>query len=331
MSKEYSKFIKRADFAINSGISFEQQGEYVHKLFNLERQFQDEILKIDKDDQIYSNFMVHITENLKNILRAKTYFRVKEKDFNKNLSPIFKNKDVKSLKLYQISYPLMSFIIKDLPKKHRKAHNLYNKYSEVRNVIIRSMMGLAISKANSFYESNKNKSVDKLDFINVAMVGLCAGIDKYTPENNQFTNVFRSVCLAYITRFLIESNGQSLTKLPSGDKKMLYKINILRFRQGVTDPSKIAEQLTAFYQDLKDKGKSAPKLPITVDKVKTLMEASSTDKDEQESFVPVRSDSCYYNMEEDFQKAEVYSEVGKAIKTLSIKEIKVIKLKGVDL
>lgn len=331
MSKEYSKFIKKADFAINSGISFDQQGEYIEKLFVLERDIQNEILKLKNADKMYQAFVSHITEKMRNILRARTFFRVKEKDFNKNLSPAFKNKDFKEIQKYPITYPLVMFFIPMIPKRNTKITKMFQEYSEVRNAIIRSMMGLAIRKANSFYDANRNYNSSKLDFINIAMVGLCAGVDKYTPENGKFSNVFRSVCLAYITRFLIESNGQSVAKLPSGDKKMLYKINILRFRQGVTNIDDITGHLNEFYQSQKLKGAVTPKLPITSEKVRGIIEAISIESEDTTKSVVLKDDSCYYSMEEDFEKAEIYREVSKAIKKLSIREIKVIKLKGVDL
>lgn len=340
---EYRKLIAKIDKVIkNNPITHDNQGSYVNKLIKDERDLQLKINSLPISDTIYKEFSDKVTIEMGNILRAKPYFRAKEKLFNSEISKIFKKQDHLSLKGYDGNYLLISFLVERLNhhkpkikdqtilKKIQIINSLFDSYCDLRSKLIESNLALVVNRAIQFFNKTSSNSITVIDFINIATQGLSIAVDKYVGE---YTKVFRSVCIGAMTRMMIENNTASLTKLPSGDKRILYRVNIYRFRKGVTDIEELTRQINESYKKDKSEGKIVPKLPILKEKILSLIE--SVDNQEKENIgkedIGTDSESCYYDMESEIEKNDLKKSLISACKSLSIMESKVLRLKGVSL
>ena len=253
------------------------QKEQVEELVLAEKLFKEEILRYKYSTQVYKRFIQKIKVEDHNILYSKPYFRESSTTFSKKITPCLKSEDIDGLKKFNINFQLISFI-----KKHwrgpfgTKAERLYIRVQKARRILQENNLALAINCAKLFYRKVPKSNLTLLDMISSAAMGLSSAVDKYTGDKNgRYSEVFRSVILGRVTGNLIRDYSATSLHFYPSDRKVLYKSNSIRGRQGITDIRELTAAVNASFLADSKEGKNVPKGQVQVGDLQALVNASS--------------------------------------------------------
>lgn len=308
------------------------QEEQLNNLLDAELKFKAEILKCKRQSrEIYKKFLQKITVKNKNILSARPYFRESSVNFSKNITPAIKASDIEKLKTFTINFNFIQFIKNNwLGPFPERAEKLYSKVETCRRKLIENNIPLAINRAKIFYRKTPRSHLDLMDLIVISCYGLSQGVDKWSAKNYSFS--FRPMLIGRITGPTIESYSQTVLHFFPNDKKIIYRANSIRGRQGIKDIVELTEAVNKSFVEDKKKGMGVPPI-VTVSQLSELLQASSTvsaDTVVNDDGVPVYGfTACekptaeeQYIVEE--EKNSVYLQVNK----LPLLHQKVLRLKG---
>lgn len=310
------------------------QKQQVEELFDAERKFRDTILMYRQASEIYKKFLQKVCIQNKNILSARPYFRENAISFSKKVTPAIKAADIETLKTFNINYQFIKFIrdswLGPFPKR---AEQLFQRVHTARTILIENNMPLAINRAKLFYRKTPKSHLSLMDLIEICSMGLAAGIDKYCGE---YTPVFRSVCIGRMVGNMIDSYSETTLHFYPSDKRILYKANSIRARQGIEDIEELANAVNeSFKQDAKE-GKSIPKGKITASELSSLMNAASTVS--ADATVNDEGYGVYHytmdptqGIEEAYIEKESTDKMLALAKSLPMLHRKVLKLKGIKI
>ncbi len=316
------------------------QREQVEELFLAEQLFRDEILKYKYSTTVFKKFIQKIRHIDRNILYAKVYFRESSETFSAKITPFLKAEDPEGLKKFKINYNLIQFIrLSWRGPLGAKAEKLYKRVERARRVLIENNLPLVINVAKLFFRKVPKSSVTLMDMIAVSAMGLASAVDKYTGDKNgQYSEVFRSVALGRATGNLIKLYSETPLHFYPSDRKILYKANSIRGRQGIKDVTELANAInSAFAADAKE-GLVVPKDQVTPAQLQELLNAATlvsvelTAKDDEDGsfnaydFTPDDKASA----EENLIQTETHDTVSKLISELPPLYRKVLRLRGVN-
>jgi hypothetical protein len=111
-----------------------------------------------------------------------------------------------------------------------------------------------------------------MDLIGICGMGLAAGIDKWCGI---YSRVFRSVCIGRMVGYMIDSYSETMLHFYPSDKRILYKANSIRGRQGIEDIRELTKAVNESFKNDALEGKSVPKNEVTVSELSELMSAAS--------------------------------------------------------
>lgn len=322
--------IARAIERNKDGTTQKQQFE---ELVASERLFHETVLSYRISTEIYKRFLqlIRITNN--NILSARPYFRENSDTFSAEITPALKNKDPESLKRFNINYHFVKFC-----KDHwiglwpKKIEAIYQRTKKARTRLIEDNMALAVNRAKIFYRKTPKGHLTFLDMIEVSSMGLAAGIDKYCGE---YKKNFIGVCIGRIVGNLIDAYSETVMHFYPSDRRVLYRANSIRGRQGINDISELTAAVNAsFTADLLE-GKTAPK-QVTVTELSYLMSAASlisADSNVGEEGFGVYSYTAddSENAEEILGKKQELTEMARLARKLPLINQKVLRLKGIEI
>lgn len=336
--REFQKLTRQIKQQIenNFGLIGDQKDQ-VELLVKLERRFKNYIQKYPKTTGIYELFINFIVNKQRNILSAKPYFREKTEVFSQSINKAIRNNDPKTLMQYDINYQFIHFVYQnwggELPDKIQKC---YNKLLDTRRILIENNIPLVINRAKLFYNKTPKSQYTLLDFINICIIGLMGGIDKYTGE---YRDVWRSVCIGRMTGNMIDEYSKTLLKLCPTDKKILYRANHLRHRLKIENIAELTKAINESFKQDKLEGRKIPSVVIDENYIRNLIHGASyisadsrSDNDDSEGvniydYTPSdeksAEDTCIHN--------DLIDKIKKAGKDLNLVERKIITLKGVDL
>ena len=320
----------------NEGLIGDQKDQ-VELVTSLENKFKFTMCKYARTVGIYEKFIKFIVEESQNILNARPYFREKAEIFNSSISKDIKKRDAKALMKYGINFQFINFMVKnwkgELPEK---ARIYYEEFLEARRILIENNLPLAINRAKLFYRKTPRSHLGLLDFIDICTYGLISGIDKYSGP---YTRVWRSVCIGRMVGYMIEEYSKSFLRMYPNDKKILYRANSLKFRLKIEKVKELAKAVNESFIKDKKEGKKIPKLPITENYLRNLMnsskyvstDAKSGDDDEEGVSIYDYTPAPDQDTEEKIVNLDAMNKVMEASKGLDLIEMKIIRLKGVDL
>lgn len=314
----------------DSGLS---QKERFEELVTAERLFHEILLSYRIHREIYKRFIQLIRVINNNILSSRPFFRESSETFSSKITPALKARDPDALKSFSVNFHFIKFCkdnwIGIWPKK---LEVLYKRIEKARTILIKANLPLAINRAKLFYRKTPKGHVSFTDMIQMAAIGLSQGIDKYTGS---YKANFVGVCIGRITGGLIDMYSETSIHFYPADRRILYRANSIRGRQGITDVIELTKAVNdSFTQDLKD-GKTAPK-QTTVSELSYLLSAASlvsADSNDGEegfgvyNFTPDESE----NAEELLGKKQELSRMARLAKKLPIINQKVLRLKGIDI
>lgn len=310
------------------------QEQQVEELLDVERKFKNEILKRRQATEIYKKFLQLVCIKNKNILSARPYFRETAITFSKFITPAIKAADIQELKRFDINYQFIKFIrdswLGPFPKR---AEQLFQRVHHARRILIENNMPLAINRAKLFYRKTPRSHLTLMDLIEICGMGLAAGVDKWCGK---YSPVFRSVCIGRMVGNMIDSYSETVLHFYPSDKRILYKANSIRGRQGIDDITELTSAVNASFKQDELEGKSIPKHNITVSELSALMSAASTVSadatvnDEGFGVYHFTADSAP-NMEEALISMENTGAMLLHIRSLPFIQQKVLRLKGIKI
>jgi hypothetical protein len=275
LATEIATALERNKDPADKGLtSTESQKKQVESLLDYERMFKDEIVKYKQSTEVYKKFLQKVCILNKNILSARPYFRESATTFSKEITPAIKMGNIEELKRFSVNYQFIRFV-KDnwLGPFPERAEELFNNAYKARKILIENNMPLAVNRAKLFFRKVPRSHLSLMDMIGICGMGLASGIDKWCGS---YTPVFRSVCIGRMVGNLIDSYSETMLHFYPSDKRVLYKANSIRGRQGIDDVSELTEAVNkSFKQDEKD-GKSIPKYEVKAGELSDLMNAAST-------------------------------------------------------
>jgi DNA-directed RNA polymerase specialized sigma subunit len=309
------------------------QRQQVEELNNAERMFHETLLSYRISTEIYKRFIQLVRTTNNNILSARPYFRESSETFSSQITPALKSKDPEALKKFNINFHFVKFC-KDhwLGLWTKKIEGLYKRVEKARTILIENNMPLAINRAKIFYRKTPKGHLSFMDMIEVSSMGLAAGVDKYTGE---YKKNYLGVAIGRIVGNLIDAYSETVMHFYPSDRRVLYRANSIRGRQGITDIAELTKAVNAsFAQDLLE-GKTAPK-PVTVTELSYLMSAASlisSDSNAGEegfgvySYTPDNTES----VEDVLGRKQQIAEMGELARKLPLINQKVLRLKGIEI
>lgn len=322
--------IAKAIEANKDGSSQKQQFE---ELVAAERLFKETLLTYKIHRELYKRFILHIRVVQNNILGARPFFRENSDTFSSKITPALKAKDPDALTKFDINFHLIKFF-KDnfIGLWPKKLEVIYRRVEKARVVIINNNLPLAINRAKLFQRKTSNNHLTFLDLVEVSALGLCAAVDKYTgPYLKNFCGVIIGRCVGN----LIDLNTETALHFYPGDRRILYRANSIRGRQGITDIAELARAVNdSFAVDLAE-GRTAPKR-TDVNELSNLLAAASllsADSNEGEEGYGV------YNFTADATESigsqlgrkQELAQVAKLARKLPLINQKVLRLKGIEI
>ena len=310
------------------------QKQQFETLIAAELAFHQHILSNAKlSTEIYKRFIQEIRLVNNNILSARPYFRESAKDFSKHITPALKANDPEAIKRFHINYHFIKFAkTKWKGLWTKKCESLFLKVEHSRTILINNNLPLAINRAKLFYRKTPKGHLTFMDLIEISSMGLAAGVDKYCGE---FKKNFIGVCIGRIVGNLIDAFSETAMHFFPQDRRILYRANSIRGRQGIHDIPELCKAVNdSFAQDLKD-GKTAPP-PINESNLSYLMSASSLVS--SDSNVGEDGYGIYDFTSDNKESVEVVLDKKQKLQTiinltreLPIMNRKILRLKGIDI
>lgn len=311
------------------------QKEQVEELLDAERKFKEIVLRYRQATEVYKKFLQKICIQNKNILSARPYFREGSSTFSKKITPAIKKSDIAALQTFDINFQFIKFIrdswLGPFPKR---AQQLYNRVHLARTILIENNMPLAINRAKLFFRKVPRSHLTLMDLIEICSMGLASGIDKYSAP--QYTRVFLSVCIGRMVGNMIDAYSETTLHFYPSDKRILYKANSIRGRQGITDIVELTKAVNESFKRDQEEGKTIPKSNISVSELAALMAAASTVSadatvnDEGYGVYHFTLDE-HQDIEGSFIERETTDRMIHFAKSLATVQKKVLKLKGIKL
>lgn len=317
------------------------QKQQVEELVAAERLFHQTILSYRISTEIYKRFIQLVRITNKNILSARPYFRESSDTFSAKITPALKNKDPEALKVFDINYHFVKFT-----KDHwiglwpKKVEALYQRVKKARTILIENNMPLAINRAKIFYRKTPKGHLSFMDMVEVSSMGLAAGIDKYVGD---YKKNYLGVAIGRIVGNLIDAYSETVMHFYPQDRRILYRANSIRGRQGIQDIQELTKAVNdSFTADLAE-GKTAPKQTSVTELSYLLAAASlvSADSNSGEEGFGVYSytadESENYeevigsNAEEVLGRKQQIDQMARLAQKLPIINRKILRLKGIQI
>ena len=206
------------------------QKAMMERLFHLEDRFRRALVSSVKGREMYRRFMRYIVEEKGNILHTRVYFRERQESFDK-ISIAFEREKPELLYRLKINYVFCSWVIKRFREHPQYLDSLYQEIIDTRQAVCSAALPSAIHEAKKFYHSILSTHLDYMDMVQNATEGLMNAIDKFEPP---FQEVFGSVVVGRMKERIMDDHNSTLVKIPSKDKRILYRANSARNKRKLT-------------------------------------------------------------------------------------------------
>jgi DNA-directed RNA polymerase specialized sigma subunit len=307
------------------------QKKQLETLVKLERRFRKELIKTRAGMELFREFIHYICNVRRNILSARPFFRVRQKYFTAKISPALKERSESKLSKFHFNFQFIKFVInaRNWSKKHI-IYKLYREISNLREQLVIANMPLALSRARMFYSKTPKSHLEHMDFTQISAEGLIKAIDKFVLP---FRPQFRAVIIGRITGDFIENYSETLVHFWPSDRRKLYNSNKLVGSLKAQGQTEVDYGVLASQVNEKISGSA------TADEISNLMAAASTVSSDtpvtigDEEVAVSQRFSAPIDMQPDVrvENSEAMGAVYTASKKLTVVELKLLRLKGVDL
>jgi RNA polymerase sigma factor (sigma-70 family) len=337
---------------------YEHQKKQVESLIMLEKRWRNVVIRDTRGLSTYRKFVKFISDEKRNILAARPYFRERQDVFAKRISKALKKgpEGARDLFKFAVNYQFILFAMKQ-KKWTQRVLKLAEEIRVLRQAIVEMNMPLAINRARVFYSRTPHSHLSYMDLIQIAAEGLMSGVDKYTPtKRGVVTKQFRSTAMGRMGGNFIEEYSETLVHFYPIDKRKLYRANkIIRFFAGIVDHDRLAELVnklpkkkgkkkyggTMVLVDMDDEADQDKQVDenhkTTAAEIADLMAAASTVSADSslptdpEAPEPITRFAAPESVRPDvqFEQTEVNDALARAYAKLTVWERKLLRLKGV--
>lgn len=223
----------------------QRQKQQVERLVALETKFRRTLIKHPWGPGVYKSFIHFITEEKRNILAARPYFRERQEVFTKQIGPALRDRAFKSLYRFHFNYNFIVFVLKarswNKTNFGAKITNLAKEVADIRTEIVEMNMPLAISRARIFWSKTPKSHLSYMDLVQITAEGLMSAVDKFVLP---YSRVFRAVAIGRILGNLIEQYSETTIHFYPIDKRKIYRANKLsRKYAGDVDYTALADDV----------------------------------------------------------------------------------------
>ncbi len=210
----------------------EIQKRQVETLAQAENEFRECLIADGEPGmEVYKDFTNFVRNDLRNILKARPYFRERQETFSEKVSVALDQWDTTELSKYHFNYPFVSWVMRNSQAMNTldrpKYQALTKRIEAAREELMIMNMPLVIQRAKLFWGRTARSHISFMDLIQIGVDGLIAGIDKFSLP---YTEVFRSVMIGRMVGNFIESNSQTLIHFYPTDRRKIYRANKCRAR-----------------------------------------------------------------------------------------------------
>ena len=207
---------------VNEPDLVERQRKQVNGLAALEDQFRLALLNHKFCDVVYGAFFRFIIEVKRNILAARPYFRERQEIFSPSISDAIKNRDIKTVGQYHINYHFVKFATQVIRwGKYSNLTKIARKIEEAREELVVMNLPLVVSRARIFWSRTPKGHLSFMDFVQIGVEGLIAGVDKYSGE---YMDNWCGVAIGRMTGNFIENlslDGDTILETCYGKSKKI--------------------------------------------------------------------------------------------------------------
>jgi len=207
--------------------------------------WRDTLLSSVEGEDIYIKFVDFILNIRRNILDARPYFRIRQKEFINNVNPYIRKKKPKPLYKLRINSAFINWCMSEYKGPYKKElDSLAKQITDVRSDFITRNFPLILNRIKLIHH---NSNLEMPDLISLASNAALVALDKFAPNVDKITGepIYTSVILSSIIariNAVVNQNtdGQQLHLYPS-DKKLF--IEICRLKKDGLDNDDIAKQI----------------------------------------------------------------------------------------
>lgn len=319
-----------------------KQRAQIKELVSLESKFRRTLIAHKKGPETYRQFVEHICVERGNILSARPYFRERQEVFTEFISKGLKRGSGPSLYKFKINWTFISWVVKSQgwldSKSGEELRNLVTKIKKSRTQLLEETLPFAISQAKGFYASTPRSHLTFMDIVQIQSQGLLLAIDKFCPPNDKGMTEeqsleafrgFRAVAIGIMRRDRVNDYSQTLMHFYPRDRQKIYWANkMLRRFTDQVDHGQISIEINT-------------NLPTSEhtnsEEVADLLAAASTVSADfsldPEGETVVDMAVAEESMRPDFraEQNELHETLFESIRTLTLLENKLLKLKGIKL
>jgi DNA-directed RNA polymerase specialized sigma subunit len=335
----FSTFAKQLENAIarygdlSAGEVAAKQKQQLQNLVDLESEFRKTLIKHPWGADVYRQFVRFITEEKRNILAARPYFRERQDVFKERISHELKRGNEKGLYPFAFNYLFVRFALRAKPwSPNSKIARIERQIVAARNELVEMNMPLAINRSHIFWKKTPESHLTYMDFVQIAAEGLMVAIDKFCPSAR---SAFAGVAIGRMVGFFIEQYSETMIHFFPTDKRKIYRANKLasRFTQDANnvDWEKLAESVNAGVDDAhKTNAHEIASLMLAASTVSADAQVNSSSDGDGECYILDRF-AAQAEMQPDrlVEESEALATMRTAIEDLSVFEVKYLRLKGV--
>jgi len=291
-------------------------------MIQLENKFKDLILASKtKKVVIYKKFIKYVKDEKGNILHSKMYFREREVVFVSDILADIRDEDHEALYCRKINFKFMKWVMElDSPPKHRSLKIIYDQYNQIRSMVIQKNLPLVVNRSKLFQFKSRKSSENPLEYVQIGAEGLIHSIDKFVPSGATFDQrEFKAPAIGWIQSVLMEdAKSRTMLKTSTTDKRIMYRVNIARYRLGYSEIAKVL----AFVQEKYPKATQEQIQSMILSENITSVDGTTEDRSAFSRHM--QTDSA----EEEIISSLMIQRVEKIAKGFSILERKALVLKG---
>jgi len=219
------------------------QRSQLEELTWLEDKWRDILIRHRYGPNVYRKFVTYITEENRNVLSARPYFRERHNVFFAEISKALKKRDAEALYQFHVNYMFIGWVLKSrkwAPKSPITV--LARRIEAIRHALVEMNTPLAISRARIFWSRTSKSHLTFMDFVQIAIDGLLSAIDKYEMP---YTTAFRGVAIGRMVGNFINAYSKTFVHFSSSDQRKLYRAHkaISRYDKNEVDFEDLAARV----------------------------------------------------------------------------------------
>jgi DNA-directed RNA polymerase specialized sigma subunit len=316
------------------------QRNQIETLVALEKEFRHALIAHPWGNVTYREFVQFIVEKKGSILAARPFFRERQAVFTAKVSKALQKRHDKGLYQFHFNHDFIAWMLQ--AKRWRspggaRIRALAEQIRAVRKALVEMNMPLAISRARIFWSRTPESHLSYMDLVQITGLGLIAGIDKFVLP---YSPSFRAMLIGRMVGNLIEQYSETQIHFYPSDKRKIYRANKIINRFGDNPDFEVMAQEINRQADARHRthgielaGLMSASSTVSADApAKADREGDGKDGDAG----PTVSLDLFQAAEDTrpdvrFEEKEAMSVMTSAIAELSLKEQKLLRLKGVAL